>query len=541
MNIKNKKILFNKEHFENIESSLEYLYNVVSPTLGPCGKNVLIERLYLNPLITKDGATVAENVFKTDDNYPIINLIKSITKSVANESGDGTTSTTVLAYNLYKNYKKELENNKNNNIRVLEVTNALRNITNSLVKELKILSTEIKTVDELINIIKVSNNNDKHMTDLIIKALNIKDNDIETAKGRDIVVSLSKNGKDYIEVINGSRYDCGYLSPLFANDKTNSIVEFQNPYVVISADKIYSIQQIEKILEIAIQSNKPIVIIAPEIVPEVIAVLATNKMKGVLQVAAIQAPGFGGSSTYDYLSDIGVLAGCKVIKADTAISFDNLTEAHIGKKITYFKADATKTTLVSNVNKNEIKARVNEIERLIQETENNAALVDLYKKRLNKLTNGLSFIYLASNSEVELFERRDRLEDSVGAVKSALAEGYVPGQGSTYCKLASILEEKYKDILVNSEAEKIAYKILFNSLLTVFDKVLENAELENKKEISNINEGVDLVTGNKIKLIESGIIDPTKVIRVALEYSISLISTLISSDSSILLLNRDLS
>ena len=553
--MKDKKFLTKSEHVNNVTKSLEKVYNVVSGTMGPAGKNVLIEREYLPPIITKDGATVADHVYENSDSLPVISLLKSITRKVATESGDGTTSTTVMAYNLYKRFMELQADGKIKGIRTIDIVNELRYITEHIIEILNSKSVKIKSVEELHNIVKVSTNYDEYMTDMIIKALNITNETIEYAKDRDVLINISKTGMDHIEIVNGSRYDSGYMNAVFCNDKTKTKVEYENPYVVVIAEKVFSIQQIVKFLEIAKADNRPIVFFCTDMDTDVLSTLGVNKLKQVINCAVINAPGSGGSNTDDYLEDIALLAGTVVIKSGTSFTFDNISERMIGKMITNISSEISKTTITSKVDKEIVRNRLNELEEIQKETQNDI-LKESINKRMNKLKCGISNIYIASNSDVELFERRDRLEDAIGALKSALLEGYVPGSAKMFCYLSKIVSNlKPESDTKDSKAFDVAKDIVSYALNAPLKTILSNADilpLENDlnayfdsikeeygKDITEDNNyGINAITSKPVDLIKEGIIDPTKVVRCVIEYSISLISTIISSNTSILFVNR---
>lgn len=564
IDVKEKTFLFDESHFNNIKEALELVYNVVSKTMGPAGSNVFIERKYLPPIITKDGATVAEHVEIPSSEYAsVVNLIRNITREAAHNSGDGTTTTTVLSYSLFKYFIEEvasLEDTDRQKLRILSVTEHLRSLLTILTNILKDLSFEIKTKKELEDIIMISTNQDKYMTELLLECLEVKsDEDVAKAKNKDIMVSNSKNGKDYIENIRGSKYNSGYISNLFCNNNRKNKISVDDPYVFLSNSRINNMQELEFILTYTMQKKKPLVIIAPEFDQAVIATLFANFTKGVVITYPIQAPGSGGIDTENYMDDLAVSLGINCVKSGTAFSFDRITLENasiipsiISESCTYFEADSSTFTIVSNGNDERIAARIKELEEEMDEDITNNIKKDSLKRRISKLRDGISNLYISANTDVELLEKRDRIDDAIGAIKSALSEGYVYGAGTTLLKLASIISvpEESDDINII-----IASKILKKALEQPFMKIYRNAEVDSyilsdfKKQmrelisgdnidinvIKKINSGIDINTEEIIDLSTKGIIDPTKVLRCALEYSISLVSTLISSSASILL------
>ena len=536
-----KNIIFSDEHKKNVKEGLDLVYNAVSKTMGPGGSTVFIEREYLPPLITKDGATVAENIFVDDNKAPIVNLIKSITKKAALESGDGTTSTTVLTKALYDSFYRRVAKD-NSKIRMLELAKSLKTISNTVVEMIRSFSTSVSSIEDLKNIVSVSTNNDSYMTDLIMKSLSIdSDVEIDKAKSREIVVSISRTGKDYLDIVNGSRYDCGYPNSAFCNDKTKTKIEYDNPYILVTSDKIYNLNQVVGVLNLAKQDNKPIVIFAPEVNQDVLATLAVNKLKMVVDVAVVNAPGFGGLSTDNYLEDIALLSGATLIKNGTANNFDNLSETYIGRKVSNIVVESNRTTIISTVDDSIISNKINELEKMKVEAGNNTVLVDSINKRITKLSAGITTIYIASESDVETFERKDRLDDAIGSLKSALQEGYVPGAGSTLRYISKRLATEYKKPA--SEEEKLALNMVIDALRAPEITICENANCSKLRDTLDSKDvefgiGINVHKNESVNLIKEGIIDPTKVLVCALTYSISLVSTLISSSLSILNKNR---
>lgn len=564
IDVKEKTFLFDESHFDNIKEALELVYNVVSKTMGPAGSNIFIERKYLPPIITKDGATVAEHIDIPSSEYAsVINLIRNITREAAHNSGDGTTTTTVLTYSLFKYFTEEVKNLEDvdkQKLRILSVTEHLRSLLNILVDVLKELSFEIKTKKELEDIIMISTNQDSYMTDLLLKCLEVEcDDDVSKAKNKEIMVSNSKNGKDYIENIRGSKYNSGFVSNLFCNNNRKNKISVDNPYVFLSNNRINNMQELEFILTFTMQKKKPLVIIAPEFDPAVIATLYANYSKGIVITYPIQAPGSGGVDTENYMDDLAVMLGINCIKSGTAFSFDRITLENasiipsiISESCTYFEADSSSFSVVSSGNDELIENRIKELEEEMNEDISNNIKKDSLKRRISKLRDGISNLYISANTDLELLEKRDRIDDAIGAIKSALSEGYVYGAGTTLLKLSSIISipEDSDDINII-----VASKILKKSLEQPFMKIYRNAEVDPyilsdfKKQmreligsdnvdiniIKRINNGIDINTEDIVDLSSKGIIDPTKVLRCALEYSISLVSTLISSSASILL------
>lgn len=535
--MKSKKVLTEIEHLENIVTGLKKVYDVVSSTMGPGGANVLIEREYLAPIISKDGATVAEHLIINDETASIVNLVKNITRKAATESGDGTTTTTVLAYHIFENALKYLKE-KEEGTRVFKIKENIKLLSDEIVKYLEDNSKLITNKEELKNIIMISTNQDKQMTDIIFDALDIEDDSkFEKVKDKEIFLHFSKIGKDYVEKVNGSRYECGIMTTAFCNNAGMTKMIQKDPIIAVINEKIYNMGQIIDILNYAKRVNKPIVIIAADYDNEVVATLAVNKLQGALQVTAIKAPGTGGMDTDGYLSDIAFISGAKVLKNETEYSLENFNPDFLGTEISFIESDTTKTVFATNLSNKEINNRIDFIKSLLEDDKNNEALETIINRRIKKIKNDVSHIYIYGDSDVEMFERKDRFEDAVGAIKSALEKGYHVG-----CGISLLNAIRKTNILTKNDSDDInmiiAKNVLRIALKAPFKKIMENAEIEVSDSFysNNIDPeiGYDITTGKQINLINKGIIDPTKVTICALKYSVSLASTLISSRSSIL-------
>lgn len=535
--MKSKKVLTEIEHLENIVSGLKKVYDVVSSTMGPGGANVLIEREYLAPIISKDGATVAEHLIINDETASIVNLVKNITRKAATESGDGTTTTTVLAYHIFENALKYLKEKKEGT-RVFKIKEYIKSLSDEIVKYLEDNSKLVTNKEELKNIIMISTNQDKQMTNIIFDALDIEEKEnFSKVKDKEIFLHFSKIGKDYVEKVNGSRYECGILTNAFCNNAGMTKMVYKDPLIAIINEKIYNMSQIIDILNYAKRENKPVIIIATEFDNEVVATLAVNKLQGALQVSAIKAPGTGGMDTDGYLSDIAFISGAKVIKNETEYSLENFEPSFLGRSISFIESDITKTVFATNLSNEDINKRIDFINSLLLDDQNNETLETMVNRRVKKIKNDVSHIYIYGDSDVEMFERKDRFEDAVGAIKSALEKGYHVGSGVSLINAI----RKTNILTVNDNDDinmQIAKDVLNIALKAPFKKIMENSEINIDNDFFNndINPelGFDITTGKQINLIEKGIIDPTKVTVCALKYSVSLASTLISSRSSIL-------
>lgn len=543
--MKNKKVLVGMNHLENIKEGLQSVYDVVASTMGPGGANVLIEREYLAPIISKDGATVAEHLNIEGETSPIVNLVRNITRKAALESGDGTTTTTVLAYNIFKNAVDIINKNiEDQNVRVFKIKDNIQMLSDRVVSFLEENSKKVTNKEELKNIIMISTNQDKQMTDIIFDALDIKENEnFDRVKDKEIFLHFSKVGKDYVEKVIGSRYECTIMTTAFCNNNGLTKMQYNDPLILTINEKIYNMGQIIEVLNYAKRKDKPLIIIAQDYDNDVVATLAVNKLQGTLKVAALKAPGTGFSDTEGYLSDIAFISGSKVLKSETEYSLDNFEPSFLGEKISFIDSDTTKTIFVTEIENDEINKRIDYLKEILNEDSNNEALSTIINRRIKKIKNDVSHIYIYADSDVEMFERKDRFEDAVGAIKSALEKGYHVGCGISL--LNSLRKTDICDYKDNDDINlKIAKDILKLSLRSPFLKIMSNAEINIEDSFlddKNIDEsiGFDIDTGEKVNLLEKGIIDPTKVTICALKYSVSLASILISSKSSILVDKND--
>lgn len=552
MKFDDKKIISYKDHTRNIMDGLVRVADPVCMTHGPYGKNVFIERPYLPPLVTKDGATVADYIKTTDDCMPIINLVRQATKKAADTTGDGTTTTTLLIYEMFSAYLEEYERLKKSNdslkIRKSKVVEYMKYITETIVNILHQKAIKTKSYDDLKNIAYISTNQDRYMTELIMSAYPSDDTafSAEELKNYEIFVNVSRSGEDYVEIIDGSKYEGGYLHGLFCNNRQKNKVEVENPLVMISSEKIYNMQDLAIPMKIAKDDNRHLVIICPEMDQDVLATVLYNYTKGNVKVSVLRAPGSGGTDTEAYLSDIGVLCGCPVLAETNPFTLKNVTPSSFGNKVKFIRADAESFTIVSDGNEEEMKERLEELVKEIQEAKQTGASSFDLEKRLKKLTSTVSNIYLAANSDVELFERKDRMDDAIGAIKSAIEEGYLAGCGISLIAALKEFEEKVTqtDEVKGDINYQLATTIIFKTLIMPFLKINANAETSGEASaiLSDISFdnliGIDLDSGKTVNLLEMNIIDPVKVVRYALQTAMSVVGTLILSDASILLVDR---
>lgn len=539
---KNSKNLYGIDHINNISSSLNLVYDIVSKTYGPCGSNVLIERNYYVPLITKDGATVIDHISVNNENSLVVNLLKNITKKTVKDTGDGTTTTAILTKSIYDSMNS---NELTEKYKKRDIIKNFSKIKDLLIKTIRSMSIEIKTGQDLKNIISISCNGDDYMTNMLLMSMEIEDLskplDSKLLSEKEINIKLSNTGKEFIDIINGSRYDCGYYNSVFTNNANRDKCEYKNPLVLLSGEKICNMKQLNLFLGASLQKNRPLIIFTPDIDQDVLSVIGLNKLQNNLQVCVVKTPGFGGSHTEMYLEDLSLLTGAPIIREGTEYNFETYDEKLFGENVNYIKVDSSSTIIETNTSDELICGRIEKIDEEIKSAGNDLVLIDSLKNRKNKFINGLVNIFIASESDVEMFERKDRLDDAIGSIKSALKSGFVSGMGSSYNIAFKYL---YENEFNNFEKDFLeAFK---TAILAPAIQNYKNCEIPEELYLNILNSqdlknaiGLDYRTSEEVNLLSNGIIDPSNVVIQALENAFSVASTLFSSSSTILFDKND--
>lgn len=517
------KNVFGTELKEKLLSGIEKLNQSVSSTLGPGGRTVLIREQSGEVKVTKDGVTVAKAFHKLEDDIEDLGaqLVKQVSIKSANEAGDGTTTSTLLATTMIKEGLKEIRQGVN----AVEIKNEIDNIVDEVVSEIKQLAVQITSEDQIKQVATISGNNDTEVGNLIAEALD--------KVGREGIVTIeeSKTGETTLEIVEGMQFDRGYKSPYFVTNNTTMQSVLDNPYILLYDGRISTAQELLQVLTKSNSENKPLLIIAEDIGDEALATLIVNKMRGIVQVCAVKAPDFGERKTL-ILEDIAILTGGQVISKDKGLKLDKLTTQQLSQYLGTTRlvtVSKEETTIIDGKgNEEQIEARANEIKDQIEKA---ASFYEKEKlqERLGKLIGGVAIISVGGNSDIEIREKKDRVEDALFATKAALADGIVPGGGATLYRVA-----------LNHRAEHnsnvaIARSIVLKALQAPFIKILSNAGVENWWDYTPSelveNKIYDAKSHKMVNALESGIIDPAKVVITALKNATSVAGTVLTTES----------
>ena len=514
------KNVFGTELKEKLLQGIEKLNQSVSSTLGPGGRTVLIREQNGEVKVTKDGVTVAKAFHKLEDDIEDLGaqLVKQVSIKSANEAGDGTTTSTLLATEMVKAGLKEIRQGVN----AVEIKNEIDRVIAEVVDEIKKQAIEISSEEQIKQVATISGNNDSEVGNLISEAID--------KVGRDGIVTIeeSKSGETSLEVVEGMQFDRGYKSPYFVTNNTTMQAVLDNPYILLYDGRISTAQELLQVLTKANSENKPLLIIAEDIGDEALATLIVNKMRGIVQVCAVKAPDFGERKTL-ILEDIAILTGGQVISKDKGLKLDKLTTQQISqflgttRLITVTKEE---TTIIDG--KGEEKAIANRAMEIKDQIEQATSFYEKEKlqERLGKLIGGVAIISVGGNSDIEIKEKKDRVEDALFATKAALADGIVPGGGATLYRVA--LNHRQE----NNTNVAIARDIVRNALQAPFKKILSNAGIENWFEnVPGEGEVYDAKNHKIVNGFESGIIDPAKVVITALKNATSVAGTILTTES----------
>ena len=516
-----KDIIFNIKAREALKKGVDELSNAVKVTLGPSGRNVIIDKSYGSPVITKDGVTVAKEVELRD---PAENMGAQMVKEVASKTselaGDGTTTATVLAQAIFTTGLKNVTAGANPMDLKRGIDKAVAEVISSLKKQTKQIGDSLEKIEQVAS---VSANNDTFIGKMIAEAMT------KVKKEGVITIEEAKGIETTVKVVEGMQFDRGYISPYFITDTEKMEVVFENPYVLIYDKKISIMKDLLPLLEKVVQTGRPLIIISEDVEGEALATLVVNKIRGSLKVAAIKAPGFG-DRRKEMLEDIAVLTGGMVISEEKGYKLEDATLQYLGEaeKITI---DKDNTTIVSGKGKkSDINGRVNQIKAQIGTTTSDYDKEKL-QERLAKLAGGVAVIYVGAASEVEMKEKKDRFDDALHATRAAIEEGIIPGGGVGYIRAISALEKMKGD----NDDETTGIMIIKRALEEPLRQIVENAGLDGAVVAQKVKEGKDdygynVRTEKYENLFKSGVIDPTKVARVALENAASIAGMLLTTE-----------
>ena len=518
-----KEVLFDVKAREKLARGVDKLANAVKVTLGPKGRNVAIEKSFGAPVITKDGVTVAKEI-ELDDKFENMGaqLVKEVASKTSDAAGDGTTTATILAQAIYHEGVKLVAAGRN----PMAIKRGIDKGVEALIGELANLAKPTRDQKEIAQIGTISANSDATIGNIIAEAM------AKVGKEGVITVEEAKGLETTMDVVEGMRFDRGYLSPYFVTNAEKMECEMDNPYILCTEKKISSMKDMLPVLEQVAKVNRPLVILAEDVEGEALATLVVNKLRGALQVVAIKAPGFG-DRRKAMLQDIAILTGGQVASDDTGTKLENMTLNDLGtaKRVVVKKED---TTIVDGAGKaDEIKARVKQIRAQIEETTSDYDREKL-QERLAKLVGGVAVIHVGAATETEMKEKKDRVEDALNATRAAVEEGIIPGGGTAFVRTIKVLD----DIKPADDDELAGLNIVRRSLEEPLRLIAGNAGHEGSVVVEKVREGKDgfgfnAATGEYEDLIKAGVIDPKKVARIALQNAASVASLLLTTECAI--------
>jgi len=525
-----KDIKFDIEARDGLKRGVDALANAVKVTLGPKGRNVIISKSFGGPSVTKDGVSVAKEIELAD---PLENMGAQMVKEVASKTndlaGDGTTTATVLAQAIVKEGLKNVAAGANPMDLKRGIDKAVEAIVEDLTKQSQTVGNSSEKIKQIASI---SANNDETIGELIAQAFD------KVGKEGVITVEEAKGTDTYVDVVEGMQFDRGYLSPYFVTDADKMIAELNNPYILLFDKKISNLQELLPILEPVAQSGKPLVIIAEDVDGQALATLVVNKLRGGLKIAAVKAPGFG-DRRKAMLEDIAILTGGTVIAEESGYSLENATLEMLGtaENVTI---DKDNTTIVNGAGApDNIKARVNQIKAQVETTTSDYDREKL-QERLAKLAGGVAVLYVGAASEVEMKEKKDRVDDALHATRAAVEEGIVAGGGVALVRAKAALTK----LKAENADEATGIQIVNRAVESPLRTIVENAGGEGSVVIAKVLDGkadfgFNAKTGEYVQMLKAGIIDPKKVTRVALENAASVSGMILTTECALIDIKED--
>ena len=514
-----KQIKFDADARQKILAGVEKLSAAVTSTLGPSGRNVILDKKFGSPQITKDGVTVAKEIELAD---PFENMGAQMVREVASKTndvaGDGTTTATLLAESIYREGLKNITAGAN----PMALKRGIDKATDALVDAIAKLAKKVKSAEEIAQVATLSANGEEAIGNIISEAMD------KVGKDGTITVEEAKTLETTLDVVEGMQFDKGYLSPYFVTDPEEMECVLENPYILLFEKKISNLQDMLPVLQSVAKTGKPLMIIAEDVEGEALATLVVNKLRGSFQVCAVKAPGFG-DRRKAILEDIAILTGGKLISEDLGIKLENVTIDMLGSaaKVT---VDKDNTTIVKGKGKSaDISARVALIKRQIEETTSDYDREKL-QERLAKLAGGVAIIKVGSATEAAMKEKKDRVDDALHATRAAVEEGIVPGGGVAYLRCQKAVED-----LELTGDEKVGANIIARAIEAPLRKLVNNAGQEAALVIATVkgkkgSEGYNVRTGEYGDLIKCGVVDPAKVARTALQNAASIAGLLLTTD-----------
>jgi chaperonin GroEL len=525
-----KDIIFDLDARNGIKRGVDALANAVKVTLGPRGRNVIISKSFGAPVVTKDGVSVAKEIELED---PLENMGAQMVKEVASKTndlaGDGTTTATVLAQAIVKEGLKNVAAGAN----PMDLKRGIDKAVEAIVKDLEKQATKVGNSSEMIKqVAAISSNNDEAIGALIAKAFG------KVGKEGVITVEEAKGTDTYVDVVEGMQFDRGFLSPYFVTDSEKMQTELENPMILLCDKKISSMKDLMPILEPVAQQGKSLLIIAEDVDGEALATLVINKMRGSLKIAAVKAPGFG-DRRKAMLEDIAILTGGTVVSEERGFTLENTTIEMLGTAETV-TIDKDNTTIVNGAGKKtDIKTRIGQIKSQIESTTSDYDKEKL-QERLAKLAGGVAVLYVGAASEVEMKEKKDRVDDALHATRAAVEEGIVAGGGVALIRAQNSLGK----IITTNQDEKTGVQIVARAIEAPLRTIVENAGGEGSVVINKVLEGTksfgyDAKSETYVDMLKAGIIDPKKVTRIALENAASVAGMILTTECALVDIKED--
>ena len=519
-----KEVKFGQDARERMLHGVDVLANAVRVTLGPKGRNVVLEKSFGPPRITKDGVTVAKEI-ELDDKFENMGaqMVREVASKTSDTAGDGTTTATVLAQAIVKEGAKSVAAGAN----PMDLKRGIDLAVSAVIAELSAKAKKVTSSEEIAQVGTISANGDQEIGAMIAKAMQKVGNDGV------ITVEEAKAFETELDVVEGMQFDRGYISPYFITDADKMRVELENPYILINEKKLSNLQSILPLLEFVVQSGKPLLVIAEDVEGEALATLVVNKLRGGLKVAAVKAPGFG-DRRKAMLQDIAVLTAGQVISEDLGIKLENVTLDMLGraKKVVITKDD---TTIVDGAGKKaDIEARVAQIRQQIEDTTSDYDREKL-QERLAKLSGGVAVIKVGGVTEMEVKEKKDRVDDALNATRAAVEEGILPGGGVALIRSQKVLDK----LNTANDDQKVGVNIVRRALQTPARQIAENAGEDGAVVVGKIIDkddysfGFNAATGEYGNLVKQGVIDPAKVVRTALQDAGSVAGLLITTEAMV--------
>jgi chaperonin GroEL len=519
-----KEVRFHSDARERMLRGVDILANAVKVTLGPKGRNVVLDKSFGAPRISKDGVTVAKEIELADKFENMgAQMVREVASKTSDAAGDGTTTATVLAQSIVREGAKAVAAGMN----PMDLKRGIDRAVEAVIKDIETRSKKVSTNDEIAQVGTISANDDREIGRMIAEAMQKVGNEGV------ITVEEAKSLETELDVVEGMQFDRGYISPYFVTNAEKMVAELDEPYILLNEKKLSSLQSLLPLLEAVVQSGKPLVIVAEDVEGEALATLVVNKLRGGLKVAAVKAPGFG-DRRKAMLEDIAILTGGQVISEDLGIKLENVTLDMLGKA-KRVRIEKENSTVIDGAGaKEDIQGRIAQIRQQIEETTSDYDREKL-QERLAKLAGGVAVIRVGGATEVEVKERKDRVDDATHATRAAVEEGVVPGGG-----VALLYSVKALDGLTPENSDqKVGIDIVRRALQAPVRQVAENAGSEGSVVVGKLldskdtNYGFDAQTGEYVDMVKAGIIDPTKVVRLALQNAASVAGLLVTTEAMV--------